>query len=235
MSVVLVTRPAGESRPLAAMLEARGYEVHSVPTVATEEREVDWPDVATYDLVVVTSATAAATVPDPRAARRWAAVGGATARALRDRGVETDIVAGVAGGEALAQAIPGVGGARVLFVRGSLAAGGLTNILRARGALVDELVTYDTIEGPEASRATLQSELATGDVAVIVFASGSAVRGFVKLGGPLTIPAVTIGPSTSAAARAAGFAVAAEASVPSATALAAAVESVVAVEGKHDA
>lgn len=235
MSVVLVTRPAGEADPLVAMLEARGYAVRAVPAVAIAPREVDWPDLGAYDWVVATSAAAVASVPDPGAARRWAAVGKATADALRARGADPAVMPDVANAEALGGAIPQPQGARVLFVRGSLASGELTRILRARGATVDEVVAYDTLEGPESSRSALEAAVAHDDVDAVVFASGSAVRGFVKLGGSPRIPAVTIGPRTTAAARAAGFEIAAEASGQSAAELAAAVVSVVPLEVESDA
>src|SRR5207245_11253071 len=57
----------------------------------------------------------------------------------------------------------------------------------------------------------------------VVFASGSAVRGFMKLGGATNLPAITIGPRTSAVARDSGFKVVAEAAGTSARHLAAAV------------
>src|SRR5207245_11690549 len=52
-------------------------------------------------------------------------------------------------------------------------------------------------------------------------ASGSAVRGFAKLAGETTLPAITIGPRTTAVARDAGFNVVAEAPGPSVLQLAA--------------
>jgi porphobilinogen synthase len=63
------------------------------------------------------------------------------------------------------------------------------------------------------------------ELGAVVFASGSAVRGFLKLGGHAgDYPAITIGPRTSEAARGAGFAVAAEATTQDVIAMAAAVE-----------
>ena len=235
MSVILVTRPGGAGDPLVAELEERGYHVRAVPTVATVARSVDWPDIAGYDWVAATSAAGVATVPEPRAARRWAAVGQATADALRARGVEPQALPPEASGASLAESIPGVDGARVLFVRGSLASDDLARGLRARGASVDEVIGYDTVEGPDGSRAALHDALADGAVAAVVFASGSAVRGFLKLGGSTRIPAVTIGPRTSAAAHAANFAITAEASGKSAAALGGEVKHAIPFEVRRDA
>jgi uroporphyrinogen-III synthase len=231
MKPVLVTRPAGEDDPLVAELEARGYAVRAVPTVATRPLAVEWPDFDAYDWIVLTSATGVATLPDVGSAGRWAAVGEATAAALRARGVEVAAVPAVANGLALAETIPDAAGARVLLVRGALAAADLPTGLRARGATVDEVVAYETVEGPEASR----PKLAGLDAAAVVFASGSAVRGYLTLGGRSDVPAVTIGPRTSAVARDAGFTVVAEASARSAAELAAAVEAAIPMEVAPDA
>ncbi|HEV2475182.1 MAG TPA: porphobilinogen synthase, partial [Candidatus Dormibacteraeota bacterium] len=99
----------------------------------------------------------------------------------------------------------------------------LPSTLRERGAIVDELTAYETVEGPPESARALEQALRDEDVAAVVFASGSAVRGFVKLGGTPNLPAVTIGPRTSAAAREAGFVVSAEATTQDVKEMAAAV------------
>ena len=235
MSVILVTRPAGAADPLVSELEARGFSVRAVPTVVTSRRTLEWPDLSRYDWVAVTSATAVSTLPEIHHALKWAAVGGATAAALRARGIEPDVVPHDANAASLAEAIPRVEGAHVLFIRGSHAGDDLPRGLRARGASVDELTTYDMVEGPDSSRDALRKALSAGDVVAVVFASGSAVRGFVKLGGPGHIPAVTIGPRTTAIARAEGFEVAAEASGQTAAELVAAVERAISSEVRRDA
>jgi len=223
MTAVLVTRPLGDRDPLLAELSARGYRVSAVPTVLTRAVPVDWPDFARYDWVVVTSAAGAATLPQAIAGPRWAAVGEATATALRERGVKVDVVPVEANGAALAEAIPDPAGARVLLVRASLANPDLPAVLRGRGAHVDEITAYETVEGPAESAEQLRQALRQPDIAAVVFASGSAVRGFMKLGGATNLPAITIGPRTSAVARDSGFNVVAEAAGTSARHLAAAV------------
>ena len=223
MTAVLVTRPGGENDPLVAALHARGYRVSAVPTVLTRAVSVEWPDLARYDWVIVTSATGVATLPGALAGPRWAAVGESTASALRAKGVSADIVPAEANGAALAKALPDPAGARVLLVRASLADPDLPAGLRGRGALVEEITAYETVEGPAESAEDLRQALQQADLAAVVFASGSAVRGFMKLGGPTNIPAVTIGPHTSAVARDSGFNVVAEAEGTSVQHLAAAV------------
>jgi porphobilinogen synthase len=224
MKTVLVTRPAGERDPLVAELQSRGYRVIAVPTVATEASDVTWPDLAAFDWIVVTSAAGVAALPKIPAGPRFAAVGEATARALRRRGIEVDVVPREANAVALAHAMPDLAGRRVALVRASAADQELPRLLRERGAAVEEITAYETVEGPVESAPLLRQAFRDGDVAAVVFASGSAVRGFLKLGGSPDLPAITIGPRTSAAARAAGFTVAAEATTQEVRAMAAAVE-----------
>ena len=223
MKTVLVTRPAGEKDPLVAELASRGYRVLAVPTVATRAVDLDWPDLSRFDWIVVTSAAGVAALPEVPGGPRWAAVGEVTARALRARGIEVDVLPAQANGAALAAAIPEVNGKRIALVRASQADPDLPSTLRERGAIVDELTAYETVEGPPESARALEQALRDEDVAAVVFASGSAVRGFVKLGGTPNLPAITIGPRTSAAAREAGFVVSAEATTQDVKEMAAAV------------
>src|SRR5438445_11055 len=138
MTAVLVTRPAGARDPLVAELESRGYRVSAVPTVVTRPMAVDWPDLAGYDWVVVTSAAGVDALPGPAAGPRWAAVGESTAAALRAKGVEVDLVPAEANSTALAEALPDPRGARILLVRASHADPDLPTRLRRPGALVRE-------------------------------------------------------------------------------------------------
>jgi porphobilinogen synthase len=223
MKAVLVTRPAGAGDPLVTELEGRGYRVRAVPTVITRPVPVEWPDLGGYDWIVVTSAAGADSLPDVPEGPRWAAVGEATARSLRARGIRVDLVPDQASGAALAGALPEPRGARVLLVRASMADPDLPDRLRERGALVDEVTAYVTVEGPAESGDELREALRQDDLAAVVFASGSAVRGFTSLGGTTDLPAVTIGPRTSAVARGAGFRVVAEAAGQSVAELAEAV------------
>ena len=224
MKAVLVTRPAGAGDPLVAELESRGYRVTAVPTVATRPLPVDWPAVAQYDWVVLTSAAGVEAIRETPVGPKWAAVGDATASALRSRGVHVDFVPAEANGAALAASLPEPAGKRILLVRASRGDEDLPEGLRERGAVVHEIVAYETVEGPEESAGELQRALEQQDLAAVVFASGSAVRGFARLGGSTKLPAITIGPRTSAVAREAGFDVVAEAAGQSVRDLAAAVE-----------
>jgi uroporphyrinogen III methyltransferase/synthase len=80
----------------------------------------------------------------------------------------------------------------------------------------------------------LRAALADPGLAAVIFASGSAIRGYMALGGTNQVPAVTIGPRTTSSAREHGFQVIAEAETQSAEELAAAVARAIPLkETKH--
>jgi uroporphyrinogen-III synthase len=193
---VVLTATEGLTGPLAAALEAEGFKVEACPLVAIEP--LPGPPVRTdgYDWVVLTSRNAV----DALFARlegglpKVAAVGRGTAEALRERGVEPDLVARVSTQEGLADELPRPAG-RVLFP----AAEG------ARGVLVQEL-------GADFVPVYRTRELAAErfpEADLVVLASASAARAFAALG--VDAPCVSIGPVTSAEARELGLRVVAEA------------------------
>lgn len=189
---VLVTRPDG--RDLCARLQALGWDARWIPTVALLEAEAGGPlDAAlrrleTYDWVVVTSAAGVRALfrrlrslglPVP-AAPRWAAVGPATAGALRAEGISAAFVPDRYLTAAIAGGLGDVAGRRILLPRADAASAELPRLLRARGAHVDQVVAYRTVEGPQESREPLRRLLAEG-IDAVLFTSGSTVRGFARL------------------------------------------------------
>jgi uroporphyrinogen III methyltransferase/synthase len=192
-----------------------------------------------FGWVVVTSITgaealaaAASRAGSSLATARLAAVGEATADALAAWGATAAFVPARSTGAALADELPVTPGERVLLARADIADASLPARLRERGAQVDEVVAYHTVEAPEASRRPLRAAIDRG-VDAIVFSSGSTVRGLLALLPPaerraaLRTPACCIGPTTAVAAREAGFARVVWAAAPSAAALADLVASVV--------
>jgi hydroxymethylbilane synthase len=237
---VLVTRAGAQAGPLVDALRDVGVEPVVVPTIEVDaaltrgELEAAVRALDRYSWVVVTSANGAraivAAVPSAGAASRpprWAVIGSATAKALEAAGIAPDMRASRPNDRALGLELPAAAGDRVLVVRGDLADGSMPATLRARGAVVDEVIAYRTREAPESSRETLRRALHDGPFAAVVFSSGSTVRGLVALASAANVDvarigAVCIGPSTAEAARMAGFEVLAVADEPSAMALAAA-------------
>jgi uroporphyrinogen-III synthase len=193
---VVVTRPRSQAGPLVQRLEGLGLEVVECPLIAIEP--LDEPravDTTGYDWVVVTSPTGAELFARRRSGElpRVAAVGPGTAEALRALGIAPDLVAAVSTQEGLVDEFPRPVG-RVLVVG---AEGSRRALIDALGASFVPLYRTRLLDPPAPD----------GDV--VVLASGSAARSFAALGAPL--PAVSIGPQTTRAARAAGLDVVAEA------------------------
>ena len=245
---VLVTRPTSAGDDLARLIMAAGVRVHAVPTLATEPVGAESPLAEAlrrpdaYDWIVVTSPTGAAVaaslVDRTRlgvSRPRWAAVGPATGQVVEKAGLAVSAMPAIARGVAVAGAIADVeplAGRRVLLARADAAGSDLPAALRAAGAIVEDLVAYMTIEAPAESLPALAAALDDPGLAVVALASGSAVRGLLRLAdsiGPdatarvAGLPFVSIGPSTTEAVRACGRTVAAEAARPSTEELAAAV------------
>ena len=235
MIAILVTRPAGESDPLAEALRRRGYRVHAVPTVGTEPLEYDPSPLAGCDWIVLTSARGVEALHELPAGARYAAVGLETGRALRSRGVEPAHVPARADAADLGDSLPDVEGRRVVLVRASAADGDLPERLRRRGARVEEITAYRTVEAPAAFAHELRTALSDPQLKAVIFASGSAVRGFLGLGGSTRLPAITIGPRTTTSARENGFEVIAEADSQSVSGLAEAVARALPMEDMIDA
>jgi hydroxymethylbilane synthase len=236
---VLLTRPAESSRRLAARLAEQGLGSVIVPAIeielldSTPELLHEVGRLAEYRWAVVTSANgalalagAARRLGTDLAAGHWAAVGRGTARALAAAGAPNVWLPSRSSGAALGEQLPIEPGAAVLVVRGELAEAALPTALRRRGATVRELTVYRTLEAPPASHQLLEAALATGELSAVIFASPSAVRGTLALAAAgrqadlLRVPAICIGPTTAAAAREAGFTVAAEAAAQDSDALA---------------
>jgi uroporphyrinogen III methyltransferase / synthase len=205
---VVVTRPRGQNRELSERLRAAGHDVVECPLIEIEPIDDGPIDTSSYDWVVVTSRNGAELLPlrQTGALRRVAAVGPGTAAALRERGIEPALVPRVSTQEGLMEELPDRPG-RVLLAAAE----------DARQLLVYELGA-DFV--PLYRTRALRPDPPAGDL--VVLASGSAARAFAALA--VDLPAVTIGPQTSAAARAAGVRIAAEAQTHDLDGLVAAVE-----------
>jgi uroporphyrinogen-III synthase len=235
MIAILVTRPGGESDPLVHALRRRGYRVHAVATVQTEPMDFNAESLATCDWIVLTSVRGVKALAELPPGPRFAAVGSETARALQARGITPSHLPGRADGADLGDTLPDVKGKRIALVRASAASTDLPDRLRRRGATVEEVTAYRTVEGPAASAEKLRDALADPELAAVIFASGSALRGFLDLGGSARLPAITIGPRTTNSARELGFVVMAEADAQSVSGLADAVVHALPMEDKDRA
>ena len=248
MTRLLVTRPAGQAQELVSLLSGFGIEGISVPTVSIAEvpgRDLDHvleslPNAA---WLVITSANGARAVIRRCAARdislprtmRVAAVGPETAAVLTRGGIRVDHIPDQFLTAAIAAGLGDVNGRRVILARSDVATPDLAEILRGRGADVEEIVAYRTLEGPAESRKALHGALSEG-LDGITFTSGSTVRGLLALASyedacaARALPAYCIGPVTAAVARRAGFVVPVLAPHHTAAALAGAIHDYLAME-----
>jgi uroporphyrinogen III methyltransferase / synthase len=205
---VAVTRARAQASALAARLRALGAEVVEAPAIRVEAVAATVPDLAGYDLLCLTSPNGVRRLfEEVRDARALAgplvaAIGPGTAAALREHGVEPDVVPDRAVAEGLVEALAQTPVRRALLARGQEGRDVLPEALRARGAEVDVLTLYRTVPEPldeEARAAALGADYAT-------FASASSARAFHAAAGTLAGPRlVSIGPATSAALRELGF------------------------------
>jgi uroporphyrinogen-III synthase len=245
--VVVVTRPEPDDGPLSAALRAVGFTVvHAAAfSVVTSPDAPTADDVEHHDWAVWTSVAAVdAVAPQPGApqpgATRHAAVGTATAAALRGRGIVPEVT-GTGGGASLADALVHLLGApteaTVLYPRSERSDGVLATRLRAAGVTVDDPVAYRIGPGdPPAVVAALRA-----GPAVVTFASPSAVSGVhdavaddaVARDALARTVSVSIGPTTSDALVRAGRAPDAEATEPTFTALARAAADAVGLRAHH--
>lgn len=209
MARLVVTRPPERAQELAAELVARGHDVAFCPLVALEQAGPEAVDVSGFDWVVVTSRTGAEELLRRRrgALPRVAAIGPGTAAALRARGVDPALVASVSTQEGLLAELPRPVG-RVLFAGAEGARRLLVDALGAEFVALYRTVALQPASFPPAD--------------VVLLASPSAATAYAALRHEL--PAVSIGPQTTRAARRGGVAVVAEAATHDAHGLVAAVE-----------
>lgn len=189
---ILLTRPEGRNEKLAAALRPLGHDLVCEPLIAIDPLGDEPIELDGYDWLLLTSATAAKELRrrGRGRAKRVAAIGRSTAEAFG----RVDLVPAVSTQEGLLAELPRPAG-RVLFAGAE----------GARRLPVDEL---DAEFLPLYRTRELRPEKAL-DADLVVLASPSAARALARL--ELAVPAVTIGPETTAAAERHGIRVLREA------------------------
>lgn len=204
---VVLTRDEEDDRELAEDLRSLRARVLLAPCIRTEPLADEsalkraLAEVGAEDLVVVTSRAGARAIGSYRAQLRAqvAAVGWATAEQLRACGVSPQFVARTPSAVALGREVPLPRGT-VLLARSDRATGELPAILRGRGARVREQIAYRTVLGMNGEIDSVRDTLVSGMRPVLVFASPSAVEGFVREMGVYSLGQarpVAIGPTTA--------------------------------------
>jgi uroporphyrinogen-III synthase len=219
---ILITRARHQAMSLATALEEKGASVVAIPAIEIIPPDsYDALDAALwnaqkYQWLVVTSANGAevlterlATLKLPIAALdtlKIAAIGPATARALREMGLHVDEVPKQAIAESLVESLRDqVSGKNVLLVRAKVARDVLPEELRNAGANMDVVDAYQTVV-PATSAGDLRFLFAAPSRMpdVVTFTSSSTVTNFFRLlheanvpAWPTAMAAASIGPITS--------------------------------------
>ncbi len=201
---VVVTRAREQASGLAAQLADLGAEVIQFPTIDIKPLE-DYSGVdaavrslGAYDWLIFTSANGVkcfwerleAQGLDARAlyGLRVAAIGPATAQAVRDHGIAPDFVPEAYIAESVAEGLIqlGMDGKKILLPRAREAREVLPEELRKAGAQVDVLPVYETVPAA-ARRDEVLQRLEAGTLDAVTFGSSSTVDNFFA-----QIPADTI-------------------------------------------
>lgn len=231
---IVVTRAREQAGELIRALEDHGAEAVLAPVIRIQPVEnlgklrAALTGLSAYRWVVFTSQNAVQIVLDRLVA--WgltprvftttaiAAIGTATADALRQRGLIPSLVPDEFVAEALAEALvqrsggrggASLEGARVLIPSAEDARDALAAGLRTHGAVVESLPVYRTVSAQTDLRG-LAREISGGRIDAVTFTSSSTVRYFVELIGAEVATsgrfvAGTIGPITGGTARELGL------------------------------
>jgi uroporphyrinogen III methyltransferase/synthase len=221
---VVVTRTGQRARGLVDALERAGATVVELPL--TRQVEAGDGGVALAAAAAAVQENAWVVLTSVNAVERFmgalrdartlgpvlvAAVGPATADALRRSGVEPDLLPAEHSARGLVEAFPdapGDGARPVLFPSADLAPNTIPDGLGQKGWEVRRVEAYRTVARAAPEPALLE-QVAAADA--LTLSATSTVQAFLALrtpdGGPVAVPphVVCIGPTTAAAARAAGL------------------------------
>ncbi len=220
---VLIGRPAGRSTQLIRMLADEGAGAQAVPLIDVvppeDSAELDaalmtlaagepeWVVFSSVNAVsaVIDRASALGLRPAVPAGTRVAAVGPATARALRNAGVAVDLLPGAGGSSsALAAVFPTAHpGDTVVLPRSGIGADTLPDALRERGYAVLTALAYTTTAATLAI--SVVEDLAAGRYQAVVVTSPSGVAALTGADPATGTVMIAIGEPTARALAEAGI------------------------------
>ena len=217
---ILITRAKGQASALATQLEALGATPILIPTIeiaspsSYSAMDTALASIRSFDWLIFTSANAVQSFVDrarvlklnPQA-KRVAAIGSATAKAVTEVGMSVDLIPTQAVAESLAEALkPHAANARMLLVRAATARDVLPESLTAAGATVTIVEAYRNVI-PTDSINELRTLFTTNPPHAITFTSASTAQNLMSLleAASLEVPEgivlASIGPITSKAMR----------------------------------
>ena len=195
---ILVTRPQEQNLLLSTKLHNLGATTIELPTItilppnSTDRLDESMLRILHYDWVIFTSVhgvrffsqrlEALGEPFDKLKQVKVAAIGPATAAALERLGKKPDYVPTEYLSEKIAVGLGDVKGKRILLPRADIASKKLPELLRQRGAKVEEVVAYRTVIPEDLSADRLKSVLNQG-IDVVTFTSPSTVRNLARIVG----------------------------------------------------
>jgi len=226
---IVITRDRGQSPLLAEPLEALGAEILFVPVIeivdAAEKSSLERAiaNLRSYDWLIFTSVNGVRHFVEAldRSGRdlrdlrgKLCAIGPATRAAIEALHLRVDVMPEEYVAESLVEALAGeeLKGKRVLLPRAAVARDLVPDTLRERGAVVDVVEAYRTVIPADAVARAKEALAHKPDW--ITFTSSSTVTNLVAVAGREALAGIkiaSIGPVTSATARAAGLVVNVEA------------------------
>ena len=214
---IVVTRAAEQADELAELLQRAGAIPVVIPLIAIVPEAGGAAQLAAlgadgftrFDWLIVTSPNSAACliavtkeIHPTAVSGNVAAIGAATAEAVRDGGVAVAFVPALQSAAGLLAEFPAGSAGSVLVIQAANAEPALADGLRERGAAVTVVAPYRSV----AARVNAGQQLAALSADAVLFASGSAARAWADVFGDSTPPVVVaIGPQTAAAATDAGL------------------------------
>ena len=220
---ILVTRARAQASALTEKLTALGAACIETPVIriappADNYAALDHAigELHSYQWIIFTSvngvehffARLAHAEKDTRALgyAKVAAIGSATAEALRSYGIHADLVPAEFRAEAVVDTLKDIlpPRARILLPRAQKARDVLPESLRAHGAAVDVVPAYETVPEMDGG-AELGARLTNGEIDFVTFTSSSTVKNLVQQLGNITplqqVKIACIGPVTADTAR----------------------------------
>ena len=193
---ILITRPKHQAEEFSDRLRALGAIPVELPTIEiqpltnTEQLDLAVRKLKNYRWVVFTSVHGVQSLLDRMAALgvpasdlnyvSVAAIGSATATAFKKIGIRPDYVPDEFLSEKIALGLGDVSGQRFLLPRADVASKKLPDLLRKRGALVDEVVAYRTVVPDDLTSETVHSIFGNG-VDLVTFTSPSTIQNLAQV------------------------------------------------------
>ncbi len=226
---IVVTRPKPQAQILSDRLRKLGATTIEIPTIEiiptedTEQLDAAVRRLGEYDWVIFTSVHGVSAVlsrlealelsPDALSKPKVAAIGPATANKLTHAGRTPDFMPREFLSEKIAQGLGAVEGKRILLPRADVASKKLPELLRERGAIVDEVDAYETVVPSDLTLERVKANL-QDRADLITFTSPSTIRNLAHILGNdqlrdllKGVRVACIGPVTLEAARELGIVV----------------------------